>query len=96
LDVDNKSIQYWRNGKDLGVAFTDVNTNGVRLVPMIGMAKRVKCSVNFGKDSYAFPQSSFNMLHCFLSEKEIEQLAKLFAKYKGTLVHSHFILIYQI
>ncbi len=78
--------RFWRNGKDLGVAFNDVNTNGGRLVPCIGLVKRVKVNVNFGKESFAFPQNSFNMLHCFLSDKEIEQLAKLFTKYKGTTI----------
>jgi len=80
--VDSKSIQFWRNGKDMGVAFTDINTNGGRLVPIFGLAKRVKISVNFGKDNFAWPQNSFNMLHCFLSEKEIDSLSKLFVKYK--------------
>ena len=52
-------------------------------MPVIGLVKRCKVQVNFGKDQLAFPQSSFNILHCFLSEKEIDQLAKLYAKYKG-------------
>jgi len=82
LDVDTKSIQYWRNGKDLGVAFNDVNTGGGRLTPIIGVAKRAKCQFNFGKDTFAFPQDSFNILHSFLTEKELETLGKLFAKYR--------------
>lgn len=82
LDLESKTIQYWRNGKDLGAAFTDVTCGGARLVPVFGIIKRAKISVNFGKDTFAFPQSSLNMLHCFLSEKEIDQLSKLFIKYK--------------
>jgi len=82
VDVDTKAIQYWRNGKDMGIAFSDVNTGGIRLVPIVGVAKRAKCMFNFGKDTFAFPQESFNMLHSFLTDKELEALAKLFAKYK--------------
>jgi len=82
LDIENKLIQYWKNGKDLGIAFNDVFLNGIRLAPIIGLSRKVRCLVNFGKENFAFPQASFNMLHCFLSNKEIDQLSKLFLKYK--------------
>mmetsp|Transcript_17632 Transcript_17632/g.24490 ORF Transcript_17632/g.24490 Transcript_17632/m.24490 type:complete len:605 (+) Transcript_17632:224-2038(+) len=82
VDVEAKTIQFWRNGKDLGVAYNDVTTGGVRLAPLVGVARRTKVQVNFGKDSFAFPQEGYNMLHCFLTEKEIDQLLKLFIKYR--------------
>jgi hypothetical protein len=85
LDLETKTLQFWRNGKDLGPAFTDVTCGGGRLVPVLGLVKRAKVSVNFGRESFAFPQNSMNMLHCFLSEKEIETLSKLFGKYKGNV-----------
>jgi len=82
IDIDAKTIQYWHNGKDLGVAHTDVQTQSQRFCPLIGVSKRSKCQANFGKDTFAYPQEGYNMLHSFLSEKEIDQLVKLFAKYR--------------
>lgn len=84
LDLDNRTVQFWRNGQDMGVAFTDVQLgSGGRICPLVGIARRVKLQCNFGKDTFAFPMQGYNMLHSFLSEKEIEQLGKLFTKYRG-------------
>jgi len=81
IDIENKSVQYWRNGKDLGVAHTDVQSH-LRFVPVLGLSRRVKCSANFGKDAFSHNQDTYNMLHSFLSDKEIDQLSKLFSKYR--------------
>lgn len=83
MNVDGRTIQFWRNGKDLGVAFTEVSSGGNRLIPVFGVGRRGKCQVNFGKETFAYPQSGYNGLHLFLSEKEIDDLQKLFAKYRG-------------
>eukprot|EP01118_Nematostelium_gracile_P009876 TRINITY_DN3344_c0_g2_i1.p1 TRINITY_DN3344_c0_g2~~TRINITY_DN3344_c0_g2_i1.p1 ORF type:complete len:505 (+),score=156.68 TRINITY_DN3344_c0_g2_i1:331-1845(+) len=82
LDIEGKTIQFSKNGKDMGVAFADVNTGGAKLTPIVGVTKRVRCLFNFGKDPFGFPQDSFHMLHSHLTEKELEQLAKLYTKYK--------------
>jgi len=82
IDIDVKAIQFWKNGKDMGVAFNDVNIAGGRLTPIVGIAKRSKCQFNFGKEPFAFPQDGYNILHSFLTEKELETLGKLFIKYK--------------
>lgn len=83
LDMENKTIQYWKNGKDLGTAFTNVIPEpGGRLTPYIGLSRRVSVLFNFGRETFAFPQDGYNMLHCFLSEKEISKLAHLFNKYR--------------
>jgi hypothetical protein len=44
-----------------------------------------QCSFNFGKTpfTYPHPNSDFKVLHCFLSEAEVESLNQLFNKYKG-------------
>jgi len=84
LDMEAKTIQFWKNGKDMGVAFTNVAPEaGGRLVPFVALARRVTLQVNFGKDKFAYPQEGYNMLHCFLSEKEIAKLSQLFNRYKG-------------
>lgn len=83
VDIDNRTIQYWKNGKDMTVAFNDVNVNGLRLCPFVGLSRRTKVLFNFGKEPFVFPQEGYNMLHSFLSEKEMEQLLKLFLRYRG-------------
>ncbi len=44
-----------------------------------------QCSFNFGKTPFAYPHpnSDYKVLHCFLSEAEVEKLNQLFNKYKG-------------
>jgi len=66
----------------MGIAFNDVNSTAGRLTPIVGVSRRCKVLFNFGKDPFAFPQEGCNMLHSFLTEKEIEALSKLFTKYR--------------
>lgn len=67
----------------MGVAFNDVAANHGRYCAIVGVTKRGKCQLNFGKETFAYPQDGYNMLHSNLSEKELEQLDKLFEKYRG-------------
>lgn len=83
LDVEVKTVQFWKNGKDMGIAFTNVAPEpGNRLVPYIALARRASILVSFGKDKFIYPQEGYNPLHCFLSEKEISKLSKLFDHYR--------------
>jgi len=82
LDLDNQSIQFSRNGKDLGVAYTDLRVQGGRLCPVFGLARKTKIQCNFGKEPFISSPNGFNPLHMILSDKEFEQLVKLFNKYK--------------
>lgn len=83
FDIEAKTVQYWRNGQDLGIAFSDLHpTGGTRITPMIVLPRRAKVLVNFGKEKFSYPQALFHQLHSFLSEKEISQLNELFAKYR--------------
>eukprot|EP01114_Cavostelium_apophysatum_P013673 TRINITY_DN3364_c0_g1_i4.p1 TRINITY_DN3364_c0_g1~~TRINITY_DN3364_c0_g1_i4.p1 ORF type:complete len:545 (+),score=110.15 TRINITY_DN3364_c0_g1_i4:209-1636(+) len=83
LNIEAKTVQYWKNGKDMGVAHTDASASSSdRFCALIGVSKRTKCQVNFGKETFAYPVDSCNMLHSNLSDKEIEQLARIFVKYR--------------
>ena len=68
--------------------FADFLEPGGRLIPYVALGRRVTLQVNFGKDKFAHPQDGYNMLHCFLSEKEISKLSQLFNHYKGNLSDS--------
>jgi hypothetical protein len=76
-------MNFYKNGKDLGVAFTDVTVGNSRIMPCAALSRKTKLMFNFGKDPFSYPIKGYNMLHMQLSEKEVEQLAKLFQKYKG-------------
>eukprot|EP01117_Protostelium_nocturnum_P005373 TRINITY_DN1954_c0_g1_i1.p1 TRINITY_DN1954_c0_g1~~TRINITY_DN1954_c0_g1_i1.p1 ORF type:complete len:417 (+),score=151.64 TRINITY_DN1954_c0_g1_i1:985-2235(+) len=82
VDVGARTAQYWRNGTDLGVAFQDVTPGRGRIVPLIALGRRTKVQVNFGKDTFAYPVDGYNPLHVFLTEKEVDGVAKIFNKYK--------------
>eukprot|EP01119_Soliformovum_irregulare_P010969 TRINITY_DN2710_c0_g1_i1.p1 TRINITY_DN2710_c0_g1~~TRINITY_DN2710_c0_g1_i1.p1 ORF type:complete len:615 (-),score=204.72 TRINITY_DN2710_c0_g1_i1:16-1860(-) len=82
IDVDAKIISFSHNGKDLGTAFTTDNDIVGRICPLVGIGRRAKVVVNFGKDGYAFPVEGYNMIHSFLTDKEIDSLFKLFCKYR--------------
>jgi len=61
IDMDRGTIQYWRNGKDLGVAFTNIRRrvpNGAYL-PGISLSYGERCEVNFGERPFAYPQEGY-------------------------------------
>jgi len=87
LDVQGKTMTYYRNGKSLGEAWKDVALPGDhdRFAPFIALAKSAKAKFNFGKDGFAYNQeaSGYHPLNSKLSEGEMKELGKLFNKYKG-------------
>jgi len=83
VDLDSKAIHYYKNGKDLGQAFSDASCLSGNLFALIGLTKKTKVLVNFGKDKFTgITSDDFGTLHCFLTEKELDQLFKLFITYK--------------
>jgi len=84
LDLDNKKMNFYRNGSDLGVAFENFNP-GDGLHPAATLSQGQQCVFNFGKTPYIYPPPSadFRILHCFLTDAELDNLNKLFAKYKA-------------
>eukprot|EP01116_Phalansterium_solitarium_P006488 TRINITY_DN187_c0_g3_i1.p1 TRINITY_DN187_c0_g3~~TRINITY_DN187_c0_g3_i1.p1 ORF type:complete len:626 (+),score=187.98 TRINITY_DN187_c0_g3_i1:243-2120(+) len=81
LDVGTMTIQYWLNGKDLGTAHTGVSSSS-RFYPLVGISRRCKVLVNFGKDPFGHAPSDASPLHSNLTDKELEQLLRLFDKYR--------------
>lgn len=84
LDLESKSMQFWRNGEDLGVAHSNVILEeGLSLLPYAALARRAVCIFNFGRETFAFPQEGFNALHSYLSEAQLGQLGSVYVKYRG-------------
>eukprot|EP01087_Luapelamoeba_hula_P010071 TRINITY_DN2649_c0_g2_i3.p1 TRINITY_DN2649_c0_g2~~TRINITY_DN2649_c0_g2_i3.p1 ORF type:complete len:441 (+),score=73.47 TRINITY_DN2649_c0_g2_i3:88-1410(+) len=86
LDVQNKTICFYKNGRSLGEAWRDVNfQDGVeRLVPVIGVNRQGRAKANFGPNmSHSMAAQGFHALHCSLNESDLKDLEKLFNKYKG-------------
>jgi hypothetical protein len=48
LDLDNQTISYTLNGKDLGIAFSDFVVTGWPIYPAITLESTQVCSPNFG------------------------------------------------
>jgi hypothetical protein len=85
FDVEGKTICFYRNGKNLGDAFTDANVFSERGHPYVDLGRGGKAKVNFGKEPLSYPQdrNGFHPLHCPLSESELKELARLFNSYKA-------------
>jgi len=89
LDVEGKSISFFRNGKNLGEAWTDISLTGLNPLdrghPYVDLGRSGKAKVNFGKEPFAYPQDrqGFHPLHCVLSDSELKELAKVFNHYKA-------------
>jgi hypothetical protein len=60
LDIEARTIQYWLNGIDLCMTFSNVIGS---VVPYVALTRRSKLLLNFGKDNFAFPQPNYNMVH---------------------------------
>eukprot|EP01091_Cochliopodium_minus_P002264 TRINITY_DN1212_c0_g1_i1.p1 TRINITY_DN1212_c0_g1~~TRINITY_DN1212_c0_g1_i1.p1 ORF type:complete len:586 (+),score=188.95 TRINITY_DN1212_c0_g1_i1:54-1811(+) len=83
LDLDERSLKFFKNGQNLGEAFGKSEfPKNCKLSPFVNLSSRANCTFNFGKENFTYPQKGYNPLHCFLSEKEISDLAKLFDHYK--------------
>lgn len=83
IDLDERNLRFYRNGQNMGEAFGKSEfPKNCKLSPFINMSNRSRVTFNFGKDSFTYPVKGYNPIHCFLSEKEISELAKLFDHYK--------------
>jgi len=86
LDCTEKTISFYRNGTDMGVAFTGVQA-GDGLYPCVSLQKGQKVSVNFGKVPFKHPIHEvfpdIYPLHISISKEQQQSLEKLFDKYKG-------------
>jgi hypothetical protein len=75
IDMDMGTIRYWRNGKDLGVAFRNIRRrvpNGAYL-PGISLSYGERCEVNFGNRPFAYPQEGYAPFQAAPSAAELAQ-----------------------
>ena len=82
--MDNKKMNFFRNGSDLGVAYENFTaTDG--LSPAASFSNGQSMTFNFGKTNFRYPHPNgeFKKLHCFLTEEELANLTKVFNQYKG-------------
>jgi len=86
LDLESKQMSFYRNGKDLGVAFTAFSI-GDGVYPSASVQYGQKLSFNFGKEPFKYPlQEVFpdiHPLHINLSKDQHVTLTKLYEKYKS-------------
>jgi len=86
LDLEAKTISFYRNGKDMGVAFTNVAV-GDGILPAASLQRKQKLLFNFGKEPFKFPINEVfpdvHPLHLSLTEQQQKELEKLYEKYKA-------------
>lgn len=64
IDMDAGTISYWRNGKALGIAFSNIRRrmpNGAYLAG-ISLSYAERCEVNFGDRPFMYPQEGYTPL----------------------------------
>lgn len=75
-------MHVYRNGKDLGSAFTDLGSGA--LVPAASLNARQRLIFNFGKTPFAFPPpTGYLPLFSPVSDAERASLLSLFEKYRA-------------
>jgi hypothetical protein len=80
LDFATHTVWYTRNGRDMGVAFNNIPNDWLH--PAISLSRRQNVVVNFGKTAFSYPKTGYYPLHLKLTESQVEQLTKIFEKYK--------------
>jgi len=84
LDLDNKKMHFFRNGSDMGVAYEGFSI-GDGLFPAASFSNGQAMTFNFGKTNFRYPHpnSEFKMMHCVLTQEELNNLTKIFNQYKA-------------
>jgi len=84
VDLENKKINYFRNGSDLGTAFENFSI-GDGVYPAASLASGQNLTFSFGKTrlQHPHPDSEFRTLHCVLSEQDLANLGRMFNQYKA-------------
>ncbi|XP_055377471.1 E3 ubiquitin-protein ligase RNF123 [Condylostylus longicornis] len=63
LDVDDETIEYYRNGVSMGVAFKTIEKGpGIALYPAVSLAFNEALRANFGSSPFRYPVKDFNPL----------------------------------
>jgi hypothetical protein len=79
VDTETRRISYYRNGKDLGVAFQNVRVD-VPLYPAISVYRNCRLVVNFGRKFQNLPAGASG-LNASMTAQEKKDCEKTFNKY---------------
>jgi len=62
IDLNNQTISFYRNGKDLGVAFSEVAVaeEGMAYFPTVSLSYGEKCFLNFGAIPFVYPVEGYS------------------------------------
>jgi len=89
LDLEAKTISFYRNGNDMGVAFTSVDGEG--FYPAASIHKRQKVNFNFGKQPFKYDITQIfpdiHPLQLKLTKDQYIAVGKLFDKYKAISIN---------
>lgn len=63
IDLDDGNVSYYRNGRELGVAFSSVLLGpGMAYFPALSLSDRERCRLNFGSTPFAHPVTGYSAL----------------------------------
>ena len=82
LDIDKRTVEFWRSGVSCGIAFDNIPKD-VFLYPAISLRQYQKVRFNFGEEQFIYPQNGYLPIHSNLSESQKKNLEKLFNQYKS-------------
>jgi len=82
LDIDSKRISMWKNGTPLGELYDNIPQNKF-IFPACSLKRYQQVEYNFGATPFRYPEGEYLPLHSFLSDKQKQELEKIFEKYKS-------------
>jgi len=82
IDIDARKLIMWKNGTLLGDLYDNIPQNKF-LYPSVSLKRYQQVEFNFGATPFRYPQNDYLPLHSFLSEKQKQDLEKIFEKYKS-------------
>ena len=55
LDLERRTLSFYRNGKPLGAPHSDVHAGGGRLTPVFILPRNARIRVSFGREAFTYP-----------------------------------------
>jgi len=83
LDIEQRRVLYYKNGKPLGVAFGSLRVANLWMYPAVSVGFDTTVIVNLGNEFAYLPQGCFG-LNPYLTQKHRAQLEELFRMYSDS------------